>query len=75
MKITSYIDTVKSGREKHSQYPALFTAIHYGGYLSAIRDLAAEDEDISVYDFDNLLDYIGTVRYELRKELDNDELA
>ena len=75
MKITSYIETVKSGRDTHSKYPALFTAIHYGGYLSAIRDLAALDKDISVPDFDNLLDYIGTVRSELKKEIEDDELA
>ena len=73
MKITAYIDAIKSGRETHSNYPALFTAIHYGGYLSAIRDLAAVDRDVSVCDFDNLLDYMGTVRTELKKEMDRED--
>lgn len=75
MKVETYISIINNGNMLHQNSPALFTYIHFGGYLSAVRDLASEDADVSAVDLDNLLDYIGSFRNQLKKELDKDELA
>lgn len=68
MKITSYIENIKKANKIYSSYPCAIEASYLQGYLTGVRDMAADDEDISIYDFDNLIDYIGTIRNELEKE-------
>lgn len=68
MKIECYIENIKRANKMHNSYPCAITATYLNGYLTGVRDMAADDDDISIYDFDNLIDYIGTIRNELEKE-------
>lgn len=68
MKIETYIENIKRVSKVHANYPRAIEATYVNGYLTGVRDMAADDADISIYDFDNLIDYIGTIRNELEKE-------